>query len=152
MDRASGAGVLAWAGAVLPLARPSARAERLEPPAPVRLKPGPAPWSLEEDGSLVIRAGRRLPPVGWSQLLCSARFGWLTDETGEGFLWGGGNAREGKLTPWGNDPLAVGGLGGRHPEDGGGGVLRLRRRGRPPCTVTFRPGLAGGRRSWGGPG
>lgn len=76
------------------------------------------------------------------QVLCNSQFGWLTDETGNGLLWTGGNSREGKLTPWSNDPLAIGG-----PEkimvsleekewsvfaDGDG----------CPCTVTYGPGFA----------
>lgn len=142
VDRAAQEGVLAWAGAVLPLERGNKPPERIVPPPPLSLKSGPAPWSLEEDGSLVIHTGQRLPPVGWSQILCNPRFGWMTDETGEGFLWAGGNSREKKLTPWENDPLSVGGVeritlavdGEEYSlfADGDGF----------PCTGTYRPGLA----------
>ena len=114
----------------------------MTPPPEVRLKPGAAPWSLKEDGSLVLHTGQRLPPVGWSQILCNPRFGWLTDETGEGFLWAGGNSREKKLAPWENDPLSVGGSeritltmdGAEYSffADGDGAA----------CTVTYYPGLA----------
>ena len=149
-DMAAREGVLAWAGAVLPLEPRRKKREQPAPPPPVCLKSGPAPWSLEEDGSLVVRTGRRLPPVGWSQILCNPRFGWLTDETGAGFLWAGGNSREGKLTPWENDPLAVGGeeritltMGEKAYSvfaDGDG----------CPCTVTYRPGLARWEKELGG--
>ena len=150
VDLSARDGVLAWAGAVLPLERTKPRQEKLAPPPPVRCKPGPAPWSLEEDGSLVIKAGKHLPPVGWSQILCNPRFGWFADETGAGFLWAGGNSREGKLTPWENDPLAVGGrehitltVGEEEYSvfaDGDGS----------PCTVTYRPGLARWEKELGG--
>ena len=132
--------VLAWAKAGLPLEEGAAE-ETVSPPPAVCLEPGPAPWTMEGD-TVLIHAGERLPPVGWSQVLCNPEFGWLTDETGAGLLWTGGNAREGRLTPWANDPLAVGG-----PEQitvrigeqeysvfaAGDGL---------PCTVTYGPGFA----------
>ncbi len=141
--------VLAWAKAVLPVggglcAAPSktpALSEKITPPPPIKLEPGSAPWAMEGD-TVTIHCGEQLPPVGWSQVLCNPEFGWLTDETGSGFLWTGGNAREGRLSPWGNDPLAVGGqetitvnLNGRAvPVFAAGDGL--------PCTVTYGPGFA----------
>ncbi len=137
--------VLAWARAVLPAGDGALEGppepEEIAPPPPVALSAGPAPWEMEGD-QVTIRCGEQLPPVGWSQVLCNPEFGWLTDETGGGFLWFGGNAREGKLTPWANDPLAVGGqekimvnLNGRDiPVFAAGDGC--------PCTVTYRPGLA----------
>ena len=113
----------------------------IAPPPPVDLEPDPAPWEVEGD-TVTIRCGKRLPPVGWSHVLCNSGFGWLTDESGAGLLWAGGNSREGKLTPWVNDPLAVGGqekimvnLNGQEFSvfAAGDGL---------PCTVTYRPGLA----------
>ena len=106
-DPAAAPAVLAWAKAALPLEEQE-RAEEITPPPPVDVKPGPAPWEMEGD-TITIHTGQQLPPVGWSQVLCNPEFGWLTDETGAGFLWAGGNSREGRLTSWGNDPLAVGG-------------------------------------------
>ena len=133
--------VLGWAKAVLPL-EPEAGPEELSPPPTLDLDPRPAPWRFQEDGSFTLAAGASLPPVGWAQVLCNASFGWLTDETGAGFLWAGGNAREGRLSPWANDPLAVGGPeritltldGAEYPVFAGGDGL--------PCTVTYAPGLA----------
>ena len=85
-----------------------------------------------------IFAGDKLPPVGWSQILCNEEFGWLTDETGNGLLWTGGNSREGALTRWRNDPLTVG--GGERVEFNGVSVFAdgdgL------DCTVSYRPGEA----------
>ena len=142
VESAAAGQVLPWAKAVLPTPREAGERERFAPPSPVNLKPGPAPWETREDGSVVISAGDRLPPVGWSQVLCNENFGWITDETGDGFLWDGGNSREHRLSPWANDPLAVGGpeksvvnLTGREYSifaDGDG----------HPCSVTYRPGLA----------
>lgn len=135
--------VLAWAKAVLPVeaAALGGPPEGIAPPSPVRLSQDPAPWTMEGE-TVTIRCGESLPPVGWSQVLCNPSFGWLTDETGAGFLWSGGNSREGKLTPWANDPLAVGGqekiMVNLNDEEysvfaAGDGL---------PCTVTYRPGLA----------
>ena len=132
--------VMAWARAVLPLEEREI-AEEIAPPPPAALSPEPAPWEMAGD-TVVIRCGDHLPPVGWSQVLCNPEFGWLTDETGAGLLWSGGNAREGKLTPWANDPLAVGGQeavmvnldGGIYSVFAAGDGLA--------CTVTYGPGFA----------
>lgn len=139
-DPSAAPAVLAWARALLPLKEREAT-EEITPPPPVNLSPGPAPWEMEED-FVTIRCGKQLPPVGWSQVLCNPNFGWLTDETGAGFLWSGGNAREGKLTPWVNDPLAVGGQekimvslkGTDYSVFPAGDGL--------PCAVTYGPGFA----------
>ncbi len=65
-------------------------------------------WSFRTEGEFALQINGELPPLGWSQLLVNPRFGWLTDETGCGHLWFG-NSRESPITPWNNDPLAVGG-------------------------------------------
>lgn len=144
VDHAAASAVLAWSKVVLPLSSEEEvqEPENWTPPAPVQLEAGPAPWRANEDGSITIQTGTQLPPVGWSQVMCGPCFGWLTDETGVGLLWTGGNAREGKLTPWLNDPLAVGGteritltLNGAEYSifaDGDG----------YPCDVTYGPGFA----------
>ncbi len=134
--------VLSWSKVILPLSGERAEEPGRVPPGAVRLESKPARWRMETDGSVVIQAGRRLPPVGWSQVLSNERFGWLTDETGAGFLWTGGNSREGRLTVWTNDPLAIGGperitltLGERKVSvfaDGDG----------CSCAVTYGPGYA----------
>lgn len=45
-------------------------------------------------------------PRAWSLLLTNGRLGWLAADTGCGNLWLD-NAREGRLTAWLNDPLAL---------------------------------------------
>lgn len=132
--------VLGWAKAVLPLEERSVT-EEIAPPPPVNLSPGPAPWEMEGD-AVTIRCGKQLPPVGWSQVLCNPNFGWLTDESGAGFLWSGGNSREGKLTPWTNDPLAVGGQEKIMVNLNGQDFSVFAAGDGLPCTVTYRPGLA----------
>ena len=132
--------VLAWAKAVFPLEEQTA-VETAAPPPPVDLGPGPAPWTMEGD-AVVIRCGRQLPPVGWSQVLCDSKFGWIVDETGAGFLWAGGNSREGRLTPWANDPLGVGGQERICVELDGAEISVFADGDGLPCTVTYRPGLA----------
>ncbi|MPM47192.1 hypothetical protein SDC9_93900 [bioreactor metagenome] len=82
-------------------------------------------------------------------MLCNKHFGWFVDETGGGHLWLE-NARENQLTPWPNDPLAIGG-----PE-----YFYLRTEGRLislfadadalECTVTYRPGIARWEKRFGG--
>lgn len=65
-------------------------------------------WKIGPEGNLTLQINGQLPPLGWNQLLVNPRFGWLTDETGCGHLWAG-NSRESPITPWNNDPLAIGG-------------------------------------------
>ena len=133
--------VLAWAKAALPVEGGEEPPEIIAPPPPVLATSEPAPWTMEGD-TVTIQTGAALPPVGWSQVLCNPEFGWLTDETGAGLLWSGGNSREGRLTPWANDPLAVGGLekitiginGAEYSVFAAGDGL--------PCTVSYHPGLA----------
>jgi len=132
--------VLAWARAVLPLEEREI-AEEIAPPPPAALAPEPAPWEMVGD-TVVIRCGGHLPLVGWSQVLCNPEFGWLTDETGAGLLWSGGNAREGKLTPWANDPLSVGGQEAVTVSLDGGAYSVFAAGDGLACTVTYGPGFA----------
>jgi cellobiose phosphorylase len=78
------------------------------PEIPFVLERGVPFWEQTREGAFRFQTGPRLPPVGWSQMLCNENFGWFTDETGCGHLWLG-NARENRLTAWRNDPLAIGG-------------------------------------------
>ena len=80
--------------------------------------------------------------MGWSQVLCNPNFGWLTDETGAGFLWSGGNAREGRLSPWGNDTLAVGGQETIMVNLNGQDIPVFAAGDGCPCAVTYGPGFA----------
>lgn len=114
----------------------------------ITLELGSPRWEFAADGSFRLLAGRRLPPVGWSMILTNGRLGWMPDETGCGHLWLD-NAREGLLTPWINDPLAVGGSEGLFLVDGeerrslfaaGDGLDRM---------VTYSPGFARWETSWG---
>lgn len=105
------------------------------------LKPGLPKYYFTDEFSFVMELDGRLPPLGWSQMLANPTFGWFTDETGCGHLWRD-NARECQLTPWNNDPLAI----------GGSEVFRLRADGEEcsvfadadglPCRVTYGPGFA----------
>ena len=133
--------VLAWASARLPLELMEEEPEHWTPPPAVSVRPETAPWHFDQAGSVVIRAGERLPPVGWSQILCGESFGWLTDETGNGLLWRE-NAHEGRLTRWKNDPLAVGGEERLLLETGGICASVFADGDGLPCTVTYGPGFA----------
>lgn len=81
----------------------------VQPPAlPCSLETVESTWEYAEEGDFALHLNGNLPRLGWSHLLANRNFGWLTDETGCGHLWRG-NARECPITPWNNDPLAVGG-------------------------------------------
>ena len=131
----------AWACARLPLAPMEEAEPPLPPRPPFRLKEGLPELAWNEEDHVVLTLDGRLPPVGWSQIMCNGRFGWLTDETGNGILWTA-NAREGRLTPWSNDPLRVGGWerlalareGEEYSLFADGDGLK--------CTVTYGPGFA----------
>lgn len=68
----------------------------------------PVAYRWEHDGSFNFEIQGVLPPLAWSHTLANRNFGALVTETGAGYCWFQ-NARENKLTPWTNDPLAVGG-------------------------------------------
>lgn len=147
--QAAEAVVSPWAKAQLPLRPLPEEPEREKPLPPVNVEGGSSPWHFQADGTVVIETGKSLPLVGWSQILCNRRFGWQTDETGNGLLWQG-NARLGRLTHWRNDPLAAGGeeritLTCRETTasvfaDGDG----------LDCTVTYGPGFARWEKDFGG--
>lgn len=141
-DSGAAPAVLAWSKVVLPLDQVERPLERIVPPRPVKLTSGPAQWRLNGDGTVTVQTGEHLPPVGWAQVLCNENFGWLTDETGAGFLWAGGNSREGKLSPWPNDPLAVGGPERIVLELEGEEISLFADGDGLPCTVTYGPGFA----------
>jgi len=75
---------------------------------PCRLSGSEVEWRYLPEGEITLQLNGDLPALGWSHLLVNPRFGWLTDETGCGHLWRE-NAREGAITAWNNDPLAIGG-------------------------------------------
>ncbi len=81
----------------------------VQPPSlPCRITEETVNWHFEPEGEFTLQLEGQLPPLGWSHFLVNHRFGWITDETGCGHLWLG-NARETPITPWNNDPLAIGG-------------------------------------------
>lgn len=143
-----------WASVALdPQGRWDPRGEApVQPPLlPFEEGEGAPKWSFGENGEFVLQIHGRLPPLGWSQLLVNPRFGWLTDETGRGHLWQG-NSRESPITPWNNDPLAVGGpewflltyAGETHSIFADGDGL--------PVTVTYGFGWARWEKKWPGGG
>ena len=105
------------------------------------LKPGIPRWEVTADGGITFAAGRRLPPVGWSQMLTNGSMGWMPDETGCGHLWQG-NAREHQLTPWENDPLAIGGPERFYLRTGAGWRSIFADADALDCAVTYGPGYA----------
>ncbi|MDR1669671.1 MAG: hypothetical protein LBR76_06915 [Oscillospiraceae bacterium] len=114
---------------------------RERPPEPGCAEREPLRYRWNGDNSFSFTVRGELPPLGWSHTLANPNFGALVTETGAGYTWRK-NARENKMTPWTNDPLAtVGGvtltvnIGGREvslfaAEDG------------MPCGVTYGFGFA----------
>ena len=99
------------------------------------------PHPIWTERGLRFACGGALPARPWQQILTNGRFGWLTSESGSGFLWLD-NAREMPLTV---PPLL--------PEDSPfGEAIWLDWQGRAvslfaandglPCTVSYEPGLA----------
>ncbi len=95
------------------------RASALLPPPPTDEGPLPAPLSVgrrggavpalqwHESGAVVFDTPL-LPPRMWQNVLSNGRFGYIATEVGGGHMWLE-NAREMPVTPWENDPLALGG-------------------------------------------
>ncbi|KKM11699.1 glycosyl transferase family 36 [Clostridiales bacterium PH28_bin88] len=52
---------------------------------------------------MVLKNGNHLP-APWINVIANRRFGCLVSELGTGYTWWR-NSREGKLTPWSNDPV-----------------------------------------------
>ncbi len=104
-------------------------------------------WESGPDGAFRFHCGPRLPPVGWSQMLTNGSMGWMVDETGCGHLWRG-NAREQALTPWNNDPLAIGGPEWFTLQAEEGECSLFAAGDGLPCTVTYGPGFARWEKSW----
>jgi len=111
------------------------------PPCPDPERTGASSWHYGKDGSFVFETGGVLPPLIWSHMLANERFGYIAADCGAGHMWHL-NARENKMTPWLNDPLA----------SRGAERLTLLRDGRAlslfaagdglPCTVTYGFGFA----------
>jgi len=53
----------------------------------------------------VIQLHQRMTPAPWSNILANPNFGCIVTERGGGYVFAE-NARENKLTPWSNDPVA----------------------------------------------
>lgn len=114
------------------------------PPLPGK----PIQWHWEEH-RFILETHGSLPPLRWSHLLVSDRFGWRCDEAGTGHLWYR-NAQMEQLTPWQNDPIAISG-----PEDliyhwSDGQVSLFARQDGQNATVTYGPGYARWKKTAGG--
>ncbi len=58
-----------------------------------------------ERGKVLPRAGLRLPPAPWINVIANPAFGFLISESGSGYTWFG-NSQLNRLTPWNNDPVS----------------------------------------------
>ena len=73
---------------------------------PVGAPDGAARSGMFTEEGYLCRRQAGVGPRAWSLLLTNGRLGWLAADTGCGNLWLD-NAREGRLTAWLNDPLAL---------------------------------------------
>ncbi len=94
-----------------PTARPVRDARRPAWRERERLRFANRTGGFREDGREYVvrldplrRGGHRRPPLAWSNVIATPRFGTLVTESGAGYTWSG-NSREHRLTPWSNDPL-----------------------------------------------
>lgn len=98
--------------------------------------------SFLPEGGFRFETGGALPPLGWSHILSNrGGFGALVTETGSGFSFYG-NARENKLTPWKNDPLATRGGTETVLELSNSQMSLFAAADGLPCTVTYGTGWA----------
>ncbi len=131
----------------LPVERERSKKKETEKLNDFTLEAGLPEYHFNASGEFVIETGRRLPPLGWSQILASPTFGWLTDETGCGHLWRG-NARECQITPWNNDPLAIGGAESFRIQADGETRSVFADADGLPCRVVYGPGFARWEKTW----
>ena len=90
-------------------AKPSlTRPKRLKPNTASSCQDGQSPPVCRylPDGAVQFDTSNGLPHGAWSHVLANPAFGVLVTDTGAGYMWRL-NARENKMTPWTNDPLAV---------------------------------------------
>jgi cyclic beta-1,2-glucan synthetase len=53
----------------------------------------------------VVRTGKSIPPVPWTNVVAHETFGFACTESSAGYTWSG-NSHDNRLTPWRNDPVA----------------------------------------------
>jgi len=93
------------------------------------------------DGSFQFEISGQLPRTAWGHTLSNNAFGALMRDTGFGHIWRQ-NARENKLTPWDNDPLAIHGDETMRVLIGDRDISPFADLDGHPCTVTYGFGYA----------
>jgi cyclic beta-1,2-glucan synthetase len=91
---------------------------------------------------------RFLPARCWSDVLCCGDFGYIAADSGCGGMWYA-NAREGRISPWLNDPLAVSGPETLEIETGSGRYSLFAAEDGFPCRVRFGFGWASWEKDFG---
>jgi cyclic beta-1,2-glucan synthetase len=94
-----------------------------------------------DDGSFQFDIRGQLPRAAWGHTLANNAFGALIRDTGFGHIWRQ-NARENKLTPWDNDPLAIHGDETMCVIIGNRDISPFADLDGFPCTVTYGFGYA----------
>lgn len=61
-------------------------------------------FSADGRAYVLPRAGSKIPPTPWSNVVANPNFGFLVTDSGSGFTWSE-NSRENRLTSWSNDPV-----------------------------------------------
>ena len=106
--RIVGGGAAVSASAVRPARRKEAGGGRLAGMRPAAERGAQAPELTYLTGGAVRFQTPPLPPRAWCNVLANGELGYLAADCGTGFLWLQ-NAREFPISPWRNDPVAVGG-------------------------------------------
>ena len=122
------------------------REERVYAAAPRIGKPRrkggrPPRYEYGSDGSFIFYVNRALPSRAWSCILTNGSLGYIAADSGMGNMWFK-NARELRLTPWVNDPLAIEGAESLEYITGDGRWSLFADEDGAPCRVTLGRGFA----------
>ncbi len=102
-----------------------------------------------DDGSFMFYVNRVLPARVWSSILTNGSFGYIAADSGMGNMWLK-NARELRLTPWVNDPMAIEGAESLEYVTDSGRYSLFADEDGAPCRVSFGFGFAVWEKSFGG--
>ena len=102
-----------------------------------------------DDGSFMFYVNRTLPARVWSNMLTNGSFGYIAADSGMGNMWLK-NARELRLTPWVNDPMAIDGAESLEYVTDAGRYSLFADEDGAACRVTFGLGFAVWEKSFGG--
>lgn len=119
----------------------SIRHEAPMPPRQHRRVGGRVEYEYGSNGAFKFYVNQNLPVRVWTNVLAGDSFGFLAADCGCGSMWYK-NARECRITPWENDPLAASGPETLEALDGGERVSLFAAEDGRSCAVSFGFGWA----------